>query len=280
MNRVKLAWLGCGDVAQRDYLPEFHRLADRAEIVAVAGRTPARVRAVAEQYGIPTWYTDYEKMLAESEAEAVVNLTPIQLHAETTLAALEAGKHVYTEKPVASTVADAERLRAAARSRRRKLVCAPCVMLFPQVRYAQTLLRERAIGQVYSARGHGHMGVPPWHGYMSDPSPFFAKGGGPALDMGVYPLHVLTGLLGPVRQVTALASKVLEEFVVPDGPAAGKRVPVEVEDNWHMALDFGGGRLATVTANNVVLAAKAPALELYGLEGTIALDPIDVGAPL
>src|SRR4051812_14083257 len=100
MGKVKLALLGCGDVAQRDYLPEFYRLADRAEIVAVCGATLARVQAVAAQYGIPEWYTDYSRMLQETEAAAVVNLTPIQLHAETTRAALAAGKHVYTEKPV------------------------------------------------------------------------------------------------------------------------------------------------------------------------------------
>src|SRR5262245_31398652 len=102
MDKIKLALLGCGDVAQRDYLPEFHRLADRAEIVAVCGRTEARARQVAEQYNIKRWYAGYEQMLAETEAEAVINLTPIALHLETTLAALEAGKHVYTEKPVAS----------------------------------------------------------------------------------------------------------------------------------------------------------------------------------
>ena len=93
---VKLALLGCGDVAQRDYLPEMHRLAGRAELVAVCGRTPERVRQVADQYDIPARYDDYSTMLAESDAEAVINLTPIQTHTETTLAALVAGKHVYS----------------------------------------------------------------------------------------------------------------------------------------------------------------------------------------
>ena len=280
MSKIKLALLGCGDVAQRDYLPEFHRLADRAEIVAVCSRTTARVRSVADAYHIKTWYTDYERMLIKTEAEAVINLTPIQLHAETTVAALQAGKHVYTEKPVASTVQDVECIRSEAQNRNLKLVCAPCVMLFPQVKYAQSVLDEGAVGEVYSARGHGHMGVPPWRGYMSDPSPFFAKGAGPALDMGVYPLHVLTGLLGPVKRVTAVTTKALQSFVVEDGPLQGKEVPVEVDDNWHMILDFGGSRLATLTANNCVLGTRAPQVEVFGLKGTIALDPIDVSTPV
>lgn len=280
MHKTKLALLGVGDVAQRDYLPEFHRLADRAEIVAACGRTESRVRAVAQQYSIPAWYTDYAAMLAATDAEAVINLTPIQAHVETTLAALEAGKHVYTEKPVASTVHDAERIRRSAQERGLTVVCAPCVMLFPQVQYAQSLLSSGAIGPLFAARAHAHMGVPPWSGFLSDPTPYFAAGAGPALDMGVYPLHALTGLLGPVQRVTALVGQAMQEFTVEEGPFAGKVVPVEVADNWHLLLDFGQGRLASLTANSCVQDSLAPPLELYGLRGTIALDPIYVHKPV
>jgi predicted dehydrogenase len=280
MAKLKLALLGVGDVAQRDYLPEFHRLADRAEIVAACGRTAERVHAVADQYGIVQRYTDYRQMLAETDAVAVINLTPIQLHFETTKAALAAGKHVYSEKPVAGSVAEAAHLRDLAHAGGLTLVCAPCVLLFPQVQFARRLIESGEIGEIYSARGYGHMGVPPWRGYGSDPSPFFAKGGGPAMDMAVYPLHTITGLLGPVQRVTAMVSKVLDSFVVEDGPVAGKRVPVEADDNWQMVLDLGGGRLVSLAANNVVYGTKAPVVEFHGLKGTIALDPIDVSAPV
>ncbi len=280
MDKVKLAFLGCGDVAHRDYLPEIHRIAKWVDLVAVCGRTPERVRATAEQYGFERWYTDYEEMLAEDNIEAVVNLTPIQLHAETNVAVLEAGKHLYTEKPVAASVAEARRIQQVARQRDRIVVCAPCVMLFPQVRYVQSLLQEEAIGAVHSALGTGHGGVPPWHGYSSDPSQFFVEGGGPARDMGVYPLHALTGLFGPARWVTALATRVLERFTVPDGPAAGKEVRVEVEDNWQILLDLGEARLAFIEATNCVRATRVPQLELRGVDGTIALNLLDVAAPV
>jgi predicted dehydrogenase len=280
VRKLKLAFLGAGDVAQRDYLPELHRLAERVELVAVCSRTPERARAAAEQYGAGAWYTDYHRLLAESGADAVVNLTPIQLHAETTLAALAAGKHVFTEKPAATTTEEAARIRDEAGRRGLIVVCAPCVMIFPQVRRAQSLLEEGAIGKVYAARGHGHGGVPPWSGYASDPSPFFARGGGPAMDMGVYPLHALTGLLGPARRVTAMAAHAQQSFVVADGPAEGKRVPIEVEDNWQMILDFGGERLASVAATNCVAGTRAPQLELFGLRGTIAADLLDMTAPV
>jgi predicted dehydrogenase len=277
---VKLALLGCGDVAQRDYLPEWHRLAGKAELVAVCGRSRERAEAVAAQYGIPAVYDDSTRLLAESEADAVINLTPIQAHTATTLAALVAGKHVYSEKPVATSLADAIRIRDEAARRHLTLVCAPSVLLFPQVQYARDLVDGGAIGAVHAALGRGYGGVPPWSGYPSDPSPFFARGGGPLADMGVYPLHAITGILGPVRQVSAFAARARKSFVVGDGPFAGKRVPIEVADNWHLLLDFGDGRLASVTANNVARDSRAPQMELFGLEGTISLDLLDVSAPV
>ena len=100
------------------------------------------------------------------------------------------------------------------------------------------------------------------------------------MDMGVYPLHALTGLWGPARRVTAMTSQVLNEFTVPDGPFEGKVVPIEVDDNWQMILDFGGARLATITAQGCIQDTRMPQLELQGLAGSIALDVIDVSAPV
>ncbi|MBA2597135.1 MAG: Gfo/Idh/MocA family oxidoreductase [Chloroflexia bacterium] len=279
-DMVKLALIGCGDVAQRDYLPEMHRLAGRAEIVAVCGRTPERARDVAARYGIPAWYDDLSQMLGESECDAVVNLTPIQTHTETTLAALAASKHVYSEKPVATTLADARRIRDEAERRGLTLVCAPSVLLFPQVRFAWDLVKSGRIGTVHAAVGRGYGGVPPWAGYPSDPSPFFARGGGPLADMGVYPLHAITGILGPAQRVSAFAAQARESFVIADGPLVGKRVLIEVADNWHLMLDFGDGRLASVTANNIARDSNAPQMELFGLEGTVSVNLLDVSAPV
>src|SRR3954452_7722998 len=155
MEKVKLALLGCGDVAQRDYLPELQRIAERVELVAVCGHGETRARSVADQYAIPAWYTDYARMLAETDADAVINLTPIQLHAETNLAALQAGKHVYSEKPLAGSVDDARRIADEASRHGLTLVCAPCVMVWPQITMAKELIQAGAIGQISSARGIG-----------------------------------------------------------------------------------------------------------------------------
>ena len=280
MKPIKLAFLGAGDVAQRDYLPEMHRLAGRVELVAVCGRSAQRAEAMAARYGFGAVYTDYRRMLDECDADAVVNLAPIQLHDEANEAILASGRHLYTEKPAASSLAAARRLQEAARTHSRVVVSAPCVMRFPQVVLARQLLGEGAIGAVHLARGLGHGGVPPWRGYPSDPSQFFVAGGGPQRDMGVYPLHAITGLLGPAKRVTAMATHAQRSFVVPDGPAQGATVPIEEPDNWIISLDLGGGRLASIEANNVVQASRAPQLELLGLKGTLALNLLDVSAPL
>lgn len=279
-QRVKVALLGCGDVAQRDYLPELHRLKDRVDLVAVCGLSETRAKDVADRYGVPSWFTDHRHMLDQVEVEAIVNLTPIQLHAETTLAALQAGKHVYSEKPAATTVAEAEQLRAVARERGLVLVCAPSILLYPQIQEASELIERQTIGSVHSAIGQGFGGVPPWSGYASDPSPFFAKGAGPVADMGVYPLHVVTGLFGSVRRVSAMAAQAQREFVVIDGPAQGKRVPIEVPDTWHLVMKFDGDLVVSILANNSAVGSRAPQLELFGLEGTVALNLLDVSAPI
>lgn len=280
MTKLKLALLGCGDVAQRDYLPEFHRIADRAEISAVCTHTAGRLREVMQRYSISAGYTDYRRMLAETDVDAVINLTPIQLHDATNRAILETGRHLYSEKPVASTARVAADLAELAQARGLQAICAPSIRLFPQMRYVQRLIEEGAIGPIYSARGYGHFGVPPWEGYPSDPSPFFAAGAGPMMDMGVYPLHALTALLGPVKRVTAFVTKIQESFTVIDGPHAGLCVPVAANDHWQLLLDFGGGCFASVAANAVVVDTRCPSLELHGLTGTIAFDPIYVQQPV
>jgi len=278
-DRVRLAVLGPGDVARRDYLPEFARIADRAEIVAVCGRGEARARSVAERHGA-AWFTDEATMLEQIRIDALVNLTPIQAHFETTLMALEEGLHVYSEKPLAASVSEGRRLEQAAAERGLVLVAAPSVMLFPQVRLVQHLLAQGRIGSVHAARGVAMGAVPPWPGFGSDPTPYFSPGAGPLVDLGVYPLHALTGLLGPVRRVAAMSARVGAGFTVPDGPAAGTRVDIEVDDAWIALLDLGDARMATLEVNYTSHGTRSAEVELMGTEGTIAFSWFDVSAPV
>jgi predicted dehydrogenase len=278
MRPIRLALIGVGDVAERDYLPEWHRLAGQAEISVVCGRHPERARRVAEEYDVPRWSTDYLEVV-ESDIDAVVNLTPIGTHSMITLAALEAGRHVYTEKPLALSADQARRIRDTAQARGLVLVCAPSIMLFPQIIQVSDILRSGELGVVRSARAQVFAGVPPWPGYHSDPSPFFEAVAGPLVDLGVYPLHSLTGLLGPVSTVTAMASQARESFTVAEGPFAGKVVAVEAEDEWQLLARLGTCT-AAVEANFSTVGSAAAECELRGDRGAVAFSLLDVAAPI
>jgi predicted dehydrogenase len=273
---VRLAVVGVGDVGQREYLPELHRLAGRAEIAVVCSRTDERAREVAGRFGVERWTTSYEEAVGAPDVDAVLNLTPLQLHAEVTLAALAAGKHVYSEKPLAGSSGEAARMGEEAERRGLVVVAAPCVMLFPQVRHAQELVAGDAFGPIHNARGLAFGGVPPWEGYPSDPSPYFAPDSGPLLDMAVYPLHALTGLLGPVRRVSAFSRRTRDSF----RPVGGPTVSVEVDDNWQVLLELESGVLATVQANNCADAAISPEFEIQGERGAVGLSLLDVSQPV
>jgi predicted dehydrogenase len=277
---LRLGLVGVGDVAQRDYLPEFGRLGDRVVVTVVCSRSAERARDVADRFGVARWTNSYADVVAATDVDAVVNLTPIQLHAEVTLAALAGGKHVYSEKPVAGTAAEVLQIRDAAAQAGCVVVTAPCVLLFPQVKRAREILSSGSLGPVHSARGSALGGVPPWEGYISDPSPFFSADAGPLVDMAVYPLHALTGLLGSARRVTALAQQTRDAFRIASGPYAGKEIDVGTADNWHLVLELDSGVLASVEANNCSAGSLAPELEIAGEVGTMAVSLLDVAEPV
>jgi predicted dehydrogenase len=277
---LRLAVIGAGDVAQRDYLPELPRLGDAIALQVIAARTEERASAAAERFGARRWTTSFEEAVAADDVDAVVNLTPFPLHETVTHAALAAGKHVYSEKPIARSADAADRIASEARRRGLTVVAAPSILLFPQVVRAREILVEGSIGTIRLARGQALGGIPPWSGYMSDPTPFFVELGGPLADMAVYPLHALTGLLGDAVRVTALSSRARERFTVEDGPFAGKEIQVEVDDNWVIALELANGCLATVEANNVVDETLAPELEILGEHGVLAISLLDVSQPV
>jgi predicted dehydrogenase len=270
--------IGVGDVAQRDYLPELHRLGDRVELVVACGLGPDRARQVAETWGC-RWTTSVDEVVTAADVEIVVNLTPGAAHAAVTLAALRAGKHVYTEKPLAQSPADVAAIVEEQGSA--VVVAAPSVLVFPQLRQLKSVLDDGVLGLVHSARGVVLGGVPPWPGFVSDPQPYYLEAsGGPLLDLAVYPLHALTGLLGPVVRVTALSARTRSDFLVEEGPFAGRRVSVEFDDDWHLLVELAGGTLAQVQANFSVAAALAPELELQGDRGAVAISLLDVSAPI
>jgi predicted dehydrogenase len=296
MPEIRVGVIGCGDVAQYVYLPT---LAQHGGATAVCDLDAERAARTGTRFGVAAVYTDLDRFLAEGPVDAVVNLTPNPLHYRVSLAALQAGKHVYSEKTLALTPEDADRLVAEAGERGLVLAAAPAVVLNPAVEVARRLVREGAIGTVcfcaanYSHQGPARAGYFRWYSHAmglaghqvddlesTDPSWFYRPGGGPLFDLGVYALHGLTGILGPVLRVTALSARRLPELVVEGGAARGRRIPVEVDDSTLLLLDFGDGVMASLDASYNVLASRRPQLELYGSEGVLAVQPQARSGPL
>jgi len=278
MRTVNIGVVGCGEVAQRIYLPEFHRLHDKAVLVAVCDRVEERARAAQQRFGARTYYTDLDRFLRQSNAEIVVNLTPHRAHMPVSLAALEAGRHVYTEKPLAQSVADATQLIEAARAHHVKLACSPVTLLLPSAQRWRHLLQEGTIGRVTFARAQ-LLAPPLWEDFRPDHVWYYAAGSGPLMDGGVYALTALTGLLGPVLRVSAMARTIMSEHVIGDGPAAGRRFRSEVADSVHLHLDFGH-LFATLDVSWCVPASRNEILEVYGEHGTLSGDPTYANTPI
>ena len=276
---LRLAIIGVGDVAFRDYLPEMARLGDMARIDLVCARTEGRARKAASEYNVPRWSIAWQDALG-TKIDVVVNLTPAPAHGEINLALARAGKHFYTEKPFAKDVDEGARIAVAAQQSGATVVAAPSVMLFPQLRRAAGLLAEGRIGKVHTVRAHACTAPPPWQGYQSDPTPYFSADVGPLSDIGVYPLHAITGLLGEVVEVFAMSTRTRNSFVVQDGPCRGNEVPVEVDDNWQVLLRLADGVLASVQSNFCLHRFDGPELELAGELGTIAFSLLDSSQPL
>jgi predicted dehydrogenase len=226
---------------------------------------------VASDWGIPAVYDDLEAMLEGSELDAVLNLTPIPVHYETSMRIVQAGRHLVTEKPLASTVSEANDLCAAADSAAVTVICAPFDMLAPEWAMARRLVQGGNIGRPAFARVQSSHAGPAAMSWPSDPTWFYQKGAGALLDMGVYGITRVTGVLGPAKGVTAMSGITAPKRWARGGPFDGLEIDASENDNTIMLLDFGNSTFAVVDATFNVVATKAPDMELFGSEGTLVV---------
>lgn len=260
MNPLRVGIVGCGNVLSA-YWPQLERLKLRgeAEVVAACGRQSQR-DLVAGQLGVGRFYTDHRQLVDAADVDLVLVLTSTPSHYAVSRSALEAGKHVVSEKPMAMTLDEAADLVATARRSRGLYVCAPFTLLSPTYQAMGRRIRRGEIGKVCSARGRYGWSGPWWTEW------FYRPGGGPLLDLAVYNITSLTGWLGPVRRVMAMSG-----VAVPERMVNGRTMSVEVDDNVHVLLDFGESCFAAVTSGFVIQQYRSPALELYGTQGTLQM---------
>jgi predicted dehydrogenase len=271
---VRIGVLGSGGIATVSYgvLPNIEKYGELIEVAAIADVVVERARAVAAEYGIPHVYATLEEMIAGGGIDAVVNLTPIPLHYQTSRTVLDAGLHLVTEKPLAATLPEADDLIRRADENGLVIVCAPPDMLHEPYAKAAELVREGQIGRVAFARVHsshaGPGGGPA--GWESDPTWFYQEGSGPLLDMGVYGIHEITGILGPARRVVAFAGVTdAVRTVRGDGPFGGLEIPVGIADNNLFMLDFGDSVFAVVDGTYNLHTHTGPKIEIFGRAGVV-----------
>jgi predicted dehydrogenase len=250
---IRAGLVGGGNVAH--YYLDGLRDSSLVDVVAVADRDPA-VSDVTP-----------EALLADPAIGLVVNLTPAAVHAEVTRAALEAGKHVFSEKPLAMTLAEGQQLADLAAARGLGLACAPDTFLGPAIQSAKRLLDAGELGEpVGAAASFTAPGSELWH-----PNPEHLFVAGPIYDEGVYFLTALVELLGPIAAVSARARTVRAERTIATGPRAGETFTAATPTHWVATLEFAAGPIGAMTMSFEAVGSTQPALELYGTTGTIRL---------
>jgi predicted dehydrogenase len=274
-DRIRIAIIGCGDVADRHYLPALEALSEQVVVVALVDPRPGAAERAAD--AIAGWSPgaranlDLDDMLKAGGVDAAIDLTPAPFHGRVNLACLEAGLHLYSEKPLAASLDEADRLIAAAAMRDLVFLCAPGEAVTKRVRWLVDVVESGRFGSpTFVVTHHADPGPAAWREYTGDPTPFYRDGVGPLFDHGVYRLHLMTMLLGPVSRVQAMGAISSPTRGVRGGPLTGRTIEVTTPDHILVNLEFASGTLGQLLASFGTPATRAPWLEVHFPMATIS----------
>lgn len=275
-RKTRLALAGLGSVSQRGILPHLSQAdaLERVELVACCDVVPGRATETARVYGWSEAYGDYDQMIAQADVDVVLVATPIPAHYDQIMKALVHGRHVYAQKTMTTTLAEANAVIELADTNGRMVVASPGQMLNPTLAAIRGMVRNGDLGKVYwtfstnAGGGHEQEAFRTGNDVLRnvDPTWYYKAGGGPVYDMAVYSLHTLTGIFGPVRRVTAVSG-----IGLPVRTWKEKEIAVEMDDNTLMLLDFGDATFALAGGQN---SRTAPTigwgrLTISGTRGTV-----------
>lgn len=266
---LRIGIVGCGNISAA-YLTNLTASED-VEVVACADEVLERARQRASEFGVPR-ACDTEGLLSDPEVELVVNLTVPTAHAEVSLAALKAGKHVHSEKPLATNREDGRQIIDAARRRGLTVSCAPDTFLGAGLQTCLWLLEQGEMGEPLAASAFMLQSGPEnWH---PNPAIFYGPGAGPLLDMGPYYLTALVCLLGPVRRVSGMSRILHPEVTIARGPMAGQTIMVTAPTFVAGLLEFEQGAQAVLLTSFGIAGHDLPAMQLYGTKAIVEVpDP-------
>jgi len=278
MKRTRIGFVGCGDISGI-YLKNLTGMfADTLEIAGVCDLVAAKASAKAEEFGLHV-YKDMHELLADSTLDIVLNLTRPYEHYAVTMAALDAGKHVYSEKPLGATLDEGRKLRDAAAAKGLQIACAPDTFLGAGIQTCRRLLDDGYIGRPVAATAlWASPGHESWH---PDPAFYYQFGGGPMLDMGPYYVTALVNLLGAVKAVSGMAQAARDTRLITSQPHNGTVVKVETPTHVTGQLHFANDAIGTIITSYDVHAHNLPMIEIYGTKGTLSVpDPNFFGGPV
>lgn len=260
--------IGCGNISTTYFSlsPLFKGL----KVLACSDLNMNAAELRAEEYGVKAQTLD--ELLANDELDIIVNLTIPDAHYAVSKRILEAGKHVYSEKPLVLSLSAGEELRRIAKEKGLSVGCAPDTFLGGSHQLARKFIEDGGVGRITSGTCHVMSpGMEMWH---PNPDFFFLPGGGPILDLGPYYIANLVNLIGPVKRVAALTSMASETRTITSQPRAGEVIPVRTPTNIHALMEFANGATVTLSASWDVWSHRHGNMELYGTDGSLFLpDP-------
>lgn len=270
MRNVNVGILGCG-VISNTYIRDIKRFYPSLHLAACADVNVELAKSHAEKYQIPSGCS-VEEMLAMEEVELVVNLTPPQFHMELNKKILQAGKHVFCEKPFAPTAAQARQVMDLADEKGLLVGSAPDTFLGSSLQTCRKILDDGWIGKpLYVTANMMSNGVETWH---PAPANFYRQGSGPLYDMGPYYFTALAALLGPVKRVSAFSGTGFPVRKVYTGPLKGQEVLVETPTHYSGTAELVSGVIVSMNISFDIWHSNLPMFEIYGTDGTLEVpDP-------
>jgi predicted dehydrogenase len=255
--------IGCGNISAAYFglSPMFRGF----EMRAGADVNMATAEARAKEFAVAAETVD--GLLARDDIDIVVNLTVPAAHYEVSRRALEAGKHVYSEKPFVLSLDEGLEIQKLANAKGLRVGSAPDTFLGGAHQLARELIDSGKLGKITGGTAHvlSH-GMEHWH---PNPDFFFQPGGGPILDLGPYYITNLIQLIGPVRRVAALATTPAKERTITSQPRHGEKISVATPTSFQALLEFANGAAVSLAASWDVWAHGHAPMELYGEEGTL-----------
>ncbi len=272
MSKFRIGLIGCGVISDI-YLKTCQKF-DILDVVACASLDVDEAMAKAKAWNIPTACSP-EEIIQDADIDCVLNLTVPAAHAEISLAALGAGKHVYSEKPFATDIDDGKKILELAASKGLYVGNAPDTFLGGRMQTCRRVIDEGLIGEPTGVSAFaGTHGVERHH---PNPDFYYKPGGGPLLDLGPYYLTAMISLLGPVARSCGFAKRTFDERMIESKPRHGEMMQVEVDTHVCGTLEFANGAIGSMMMSFDIWDSQLPRLEIYGTKGTLCIpdpDPV------